>query len=60
MAIKTITTDFRVQKNIDINKSTELLYWSEKYNVPVEKILETVTSVGPLVKNVEAKLRRKS
>ena len=59
MAIKIVETDFRISRTIDISKSSELLYWSEKYNVSVDKVRETVNAVGSLVKNVETKLRQK-
>jgi hypothetical protein len=60
MAIKTNTTDFRVTGNINVNEINELQYWSEKYNVSVDKIREIVNAVGPVVKHVETRLRKKN
>lgn len=59
MNVKEKIADFRTGDLININEVKELQYWSEKYNVSVDIIREAVNKVGPEVKKVEAKLRRR-
>jgi hypothetical protein len=44
---------------INVNAKNELEYWCEKYNVLPEVMKKTVAAVGPLVKDVEKRLRKK-
>ena len=43
---------------IDINEDYELRDWSEKFGVSKEELAEAVKRVGPIVKDVEAELKR--
>lgn len=59
MAAYNPVKDFRDEDDINIQNRTQMLYWSEKYNTSVDKIISAVKEVGPVVKNVEKRLRKK-
>ena len=52
--------DFRTGDQINISDKKELEYWCEKYNIVPDEIKRIITEVGPLVKEVEKRIRKKT
>jgi hypothetical protein len=45
---------------IDVNEDYELRDWSEKFGVSKEELAAAVARVGPIAKDVEVELKRRS
>lgn len=44
-------------ERINVDQDHELGYWSEKFGVSREQLREAVRAAGPMVKDVERRLR---
>jgi hypothetical protein len=50
--------DFRDRDRINPEEKYEVQYWSEKFGVSAEELKKAVKHAGPMVKNVEAALKK--
>jgi hypothetical protein len=44
------------RKRIDVSQRHELRYWTERFGVSEEKLIETVRRVGPMAEDVKRSL----
>ena len=44
---------------INLNEDYEVKYWSERLGVSVKELKTAVEAVGPMVKDVESKIKNK-
>jgi hypothetical protein len=50
--------DFRDRTRINVNEKYELQYWSERFKVTQQQLLNAVKSAGVLVSDVERFLKK--
>jgi hypothetical protein len=55
----TTSRGYRESLRIDINEKWELAYWSEKFDVTAEELMQAVREVGVLARDVERHLLRR-
>jgi hypothetical protein len=46
-------------ERIDVSQKHECRYWSERYAVSPERLKQVVKEVGPMVRDVRKRLRKK-
>jgi hypothetical protein len=49
----------RPEEIINIGEATELAYWTEKFDTTKVRLKAAINAVGPVVKDVEAYLKKK-
>lgn len=50
--------DYRDRDRINKNEDYEVQYWSEKFGVTKQELIYALEKVGPMVKDVEAALKK--